>query len=168
MKKIFTLLVILLVSQKINSQQSSFVVEHCVDTSIFQPLEGLICSNDTKTKWFTMNSTYVTSTTNPIPNGFSVIKFNIGKSTQNDRLIIRFEDSKTVVLKAYEITQEYGVIMFYASVPNVHVFKNHSIKSIKYVNGDDNENFTYHPNDEEKTFFLNAFTNFIVKDVKCN
>ena len=116
-----------------------------------------------------MNPTYLTSTTNPMPNGFSVIKTSIGKSTKNDKLIIRFEDDETVLLKAYDVIEEYGgIVMFYANVPDIHVFKNHSIKSIKYISGDDNQTFTYHPNDEEKTFFSNAFTNFIVKDVKCN
>jgi hypothetical protein len=169
MKKILTLLTILSISQNISSQQSDFVVEHCTDKSTFQSTKGLICSNDTKTKWFSLIPTYLTSTTKPNPSGFSLIKLNLGKSNQNDKLIIRFEDSKTVVLKAYEVIPEYGgIIMFYASVPDVHVLKNYPIKSIKYVNNGDGQTFTYYPKDEEKTFFVNAFTNFVVKDVNCN
>jgi hypothetical protein len=52
MKKILTILAILLVSQNINSQQSEFVVEHCTNNATFQSLKGLVCSNDMKRKWF--------------------------------------------------------------------------------------------------------------------
>jgi hypothetical protein len=169
MKKILTLLAILLVSQNINSQQSEFVVEYCSVNSTFQSSKGLICSNDMRTKWFAINPTYLSSTTKPIPNGFSLIKLNIGKSTKNDKLIIRFEGNKTVVLKAYDVIPDYGgIIMFYANITDIHVFKNHTIKSIKYVNGDDGQTFTYYPDDNEKTFFLNLFTKFVIKDVKCD
>jgi hypothetical protein len=168
MKKIFTLLTILLVSQNINSQQSEFVVEYCLDSSTFQPKTGLICSNETKTKWFAMVPTYLTSTINPIPNGFSVIKLNIGKSSKTDKLIIRFSGRKTVMLKAYNIIDEYGGITnFYASVSDIYVLKNYPLTSIKYVNGLDGTSFTYQLKDAEESFFINAFTNFVVKDIKC-
>jgi hypothetical protein len=166
MKKLFILLILGI--SHITSAQSEFVVEHCADKSIFQSSKGLICSNDLKTKWFSMIPTYLSSTTKPIPNGFSLIKLNIGKSTKNDKLIIRFEGNKTVVLKAYDVIPDYGgIIMFYANISDIYVFKNHPIKSIKYLNGDDGQTFTYYPNDNEKTFFLNLFTKFVIKDVKC-
>jgi hypothetical protein len=168
MKKILTLLMIFLVAQNINSQQSEFVVEHCVDYSRFQSTKSLICSNELKTKWFTMSPTYITNTTIPVPNGVACLKLNLGKSNENDKIVIRFSGDKTVVLKAYDINPEYGgITSFYASVADIHVFQNYELKSIKYVNGFEELTFTYYPVGSEKTFFINLFTKFTVKNVNC-
>jgi hypothetical protein len=151
-----------------NSQQSSFVVNHCVGKDTFESSSGLICSNELKTRWFTMIPTYLTSTMNPIPNGFSIIKLNIGISSKNDKIIIRFSGSKTVMLKAHNVVDEYGgITSFYASVSDVYIIKNYPIKSIKYLDGTNGVSFTYQPKNGEESFFINAFTNFIVKDVNC-
>lgn len=176
MKKIFILLVILLVSQNINSQQSEFVVEHCVDKSTFQSPNGLICSNELKTKWFVMIPTYLDNTNNPIANGFSIIKFNIGKFSYNDKLIIRFSDNTSLVLTSdnegdttkSKISDVYnGTTRFNASVLDIYALKNKPINSIKYINGNDGVSFTNHVKADDKTYFIKAFTNFFVKNVKC-
>jgi hypothetical protein len=168
MKKLFILL-ILAISQLTNAQQSEFVVEHCTKLDTYKAPMGLICSNENKTKWFAMFPTYAASTTKPIPNGVSIIMMNIGKATQNDRLIIRFSDGETIVLNAYSVIPEYyNMIMFEATVRQIQVMKNYVIKSIKYLNGGDGQTFTYYPEYNEKVFFINAFNNFIVKDVNCN
>ena len=152
----------------INAQQSEFVVEHCAGKDTFHSPNGLICSNELRNKWFVMVPTYLTSTLNPMPNGFSVIKLNIGKSSSNDKLIIRFSGGKTVILKAYNLIEDYGGITnFYASVLDIHTLKNYPINSIKYVCGVDGSTFTYYPKCNEENFFINAFTNFVVIEVKC-
>jgi hypothetical protein len=72
------------------------------------------------------------------------------------------------MLKAYNIIDEYGGITnFYASVSDIYVLKNYPLTSIKYVNGLDGTSFTYQLKDAEESFFINAFTNFVVKDIKC-
>jgi hypothetical protein len=168
MKKILTLLLILFVTFKMNSQQSEFVIEHCLDKSTFHPKNPLICSNELRTKWFAMIPTYLTGTISPIPNGFSVIKYHIGKSSKTDKIIIRFSGGKTVILKAYNVIDEYGgVVTFYANVSDIYALKNYPINSIKYVDGTNGVTFTYKLKDVEKTFFVNAFNNFVVNDVKC-
>jgi hypothetical protein len=168
MKKILTLLMILLVAQNINSQQSRFVVEHCAGKDVFQSSDGLISSNELRTRWFMMIPTYLNNTINPIPNGFSVIKLNIGKTSTNDKIIIRFCDSKTVILKAYAVVNNYcETTKFYASVSDIYLLKNYPINSIKYVSGTDGSSFTHQPKNSEESFFINAFNNFEVKNVNC-
>jgi hypothetical protein len=167
MKKLFILLLICL-TQTLNAQQSLFVVEHCLGSDTYKAPSGLMCSNENKTKWFALFPTYTSNTTKPIPNGFYMIKMYIGVPTKNDRLIIRFYNGETVILNAYDVIPEYGgVIMFEATVRHIHVMKNYPIKSLKYVNGGDGKTFTYHPDNKEKEFFMNAFNNFIVNDVIC-
>lgn len=167
MKNILTLL-LLTIACNINAQQSEFIVEHCESTDTFKSPNGLICSTETRTKWFTMVPTYLTSTKTPIPSGVSTIKLGIGKPTLSDKIIIRFSGNKTVILKAYNIIDEYGGITnFYASVSDISILKNYPINSIKYVNGVDGTSFTYQPKSGEENFFINAFTNFVVKEVKC-
>lgn len=166
MKKLLTLL-LLTIACNINAQQSEFVVEHCAGKDTFQSSSGLICSNELRNKWFMMVPTYLTSTLNPIPNGFSVIKLNIGKASNSDRLIIRFSGGKKIILKAYSVVEEYGGITnFYANVSEIYSLKNYPIHSIKYVSVDETS-FIYYPKDGEKQFFINAFTNFVVKEVNC-
>jgi hypothetical protein len=166
MKKLLYLLVFLSF-QSIKAQE--FVIQHCLETNTYKAPMGLICSNETKTKWFAMTPTYAASTTKPIPNGVSIIKMNIGTATQSDRLIIRFSDGETIVLNAYSVIPEYyNMIMFEATVRQIQVMKNYVIKSIKYLNGGDGQTFTYYPDENEKVFFMNAFNNFTVKDVNCD
>lgn len=168
MKKLFILL-ILGISHITSGQQTEFVIQHCTKLDTYKAPMGLICSNESKTKWFAMTPTYAASTTKPIPNGVSIIKMNIGTATQNDRLIIRFSDGETIVLNAYSVIPDYGgIVMFEASVRQIQVMKNYVIKSIKYLNGGDGQTFTYYPDENEKIFFINAFNNFIVKDVNCD
>lgn len=168
MKKLFILL-ILGISHITTAQQSEFVIEHCTKLDTYKAPMGLICSNESKTKWFAMFPTYATNTTKPIPNGVSIIMMNIGTPTHGDRLIIRFSDGETIVLNAYSVIPEYyNMIMFEATVRQIQVMKNYVIKSIKYLNGGDGQTFTYYPEYNEKVFFINAFNNFIVKDVNCN
>jgi hypothetical protein len=176
MKKTLTLLTILLLAQNINSQQSEFVVEHCVDKSTFQSPNGLICSNELKTRWFVMIPTYLDKTINPIANGFSIMKFNIGKFSYNDKLIIRFSDDTSLVLtsdndddttKSKINDANNGTTRFTATVLNIYLLKNKPINSIKYVNGNDGVSFMNHLKGDDKSYFINAFTNFVVKNVKC-
>jgi isocitrate dehydrogenase len=87
---------------------------------------------------------------------------------------IRFPESTAIGIKPVSKEGSQRLIKKMAILPpSPFIFldktpdKNHTIKSIKYVNGDDGQTFTYYPNDNEKTFFLNLFTKFVIKDVKC-
>lgn len=167
MKKLLTLLIFFIV-YNINAQQSEFIVEHCAMNDTFKPIEGLICSNEAKTKWFNISPIYLTSTETPIPYGVLTIKFGIGKPTLSDKIVIRFSDNKTVILKAYYIIDKYGgTTNFYTNVSDISIMKTYPINSIKYINGIDGSSFTYQPKRGEENFFINAFTNFVVKEVKC-
>lgn len=167
MKKLITLL-ILFMAYNINAQQSKFVVEHCATNDTFKPREGLICSNEAKTKWFIILPIYLTSTKTPIPSGVLTIKFGIGKPTLSDKIIIRFSGGKKLILNSYNIIEDYGGITnFYANVSDISILKTYPINSIKYINGIDGSSFTYQPKRGEENFFINAFTNFVVKEVNC-
>jgi hypothetical protein len=171
MKKLIALLLVLVTIQKINSQHSEYIIEHCVNKSTFQPLEGLICSNDTKTKWIVISPTYLNNTNNPIADGFSVVKYNIGKSNTNDKLIIKFIDNTSITLsinKSKQSQNKDNMVMYYTlDVMDVYTLKNKPISIIRYVSGVKGNSFAYHVKIKEKIYIANALTNYSVKRVNC-
>jgi len=171
MKKLITLLLVLVTIQKINSQHSEYIVEHCVDKSTYQPIEGLICSNDTRNKWIVISPTYLTNTNNPIADGFSVIKYNIGKSNSNDKLIVKFIDDTSIILSINKNKQSQtkdNMVMYYTlDVMDVYTLKNKPISIIRYVSGVKGNSFAYHVKNKEKIYIANALTNYSVRQVRC-
>lgn len=157
--------------QKINSQHSEFVIEHCVNTSTFQPVEGFVCSNDNRTKWFVLSPTYLENTNNPIVDGFSILRFNIGKSNSNDKLIIKFLDNTSVILSTNKTIQSQNkdstIVYYSVDILDVYTLKNKPVSIIRYVSGVNGSSFTYHLKDSEKTYIANALTNYSVKQVRC-
>ena len=157
--------------QKINSQHSEYIVEHCVDKSTFQPIEGLVCSNDNRSKWIVMSPSYLQNTNYPIVNGFSILRFNIGKSNTNDKLIIKFVDNTSITLlvnKNLQSQNKDNTIVYYSvDILNVFALKTKPISIIRYVSGVNGSSFTYHLKESEKTYIANALTNQSVKQVKC-
>ena len=157
--------------QKVSSQQTEYIIQHCVNNSTFQPVEGLICSNDTRTKWFVISPTYLDNTSNPILNGFSILKFNIGKSNINDKLTIKFVDNTSITLsinKSKQLQNKDNTIVYYSmDVLDVYTLKNKPISIIRYVSGLNSGSFTYHVKSTEKTYIANALTNYSVKQVTC-
>lgn len=163
MKKVIIILLITLTIQKIKSQQSEYIIEHCVNKSTFQPVEGLVCSNDNKTKWFVISPTYLDNTSSPIVDGFSILKFNLGTSSANDKLVIKFIDNTLITLSSNKITQD----KYHVDVLNIYNLKNKAISYIRYVNALKGTYFIYHLKENEKTYIANALTNIVVKQVKC-
>ena len=171
MKKILLLLIMVLSIQKINSQHSEYVVEHCINTSTYQPMEGLICSNDNRTKWFIISPSYLEKTNNPIVNGFSILRYNVGKSNINDKLIIKFLDNTSITLsidKNLQSQNKDNTIVYYSiDILDVFTLKTKPISIIRYVSGVNGNSFVYHLKESEKTYLANALTNQSVKQVRC-
>ena len=165
------LLLMLITIQKINSQHSEYIVEHCVDKSTFQPIEGLICSNDNRSKWIVMSPSYLQNTNNPIVNGFSILRYNIGKSNINDKLVIKFVDNTSVTLSIDRNIQSQNtdntVVYYGVDILDVFTLKTKPVSIIRYVSGINGSSFTYHLKESEKTYIANALTNQSVKQVRC-
>jgi hypothetical protein len=171
MKKILMVLLVLITIQKINSQHSEYIVEHCVDKSTYQPIEGLICSNDTRTKWIVISPSYLQNTNNPVVNGFSILRFNIGKSNTNDKLIIKFVDNTTITVSVDKSIQSQNtdntIVCYSVDILDILTLKTKPISIIRYVSGVNGSSFTYHLKESEKTYIANALTNQSVKQVRC-
>ena len=157
--------------QKINSQHSEYVIEHCINTSTYQPMEGLICSNDNRTKWIVISPTYLQNTINPIVNGFSVLKCNVGKLNIKDKLIIKFVDNTLITLSVnknlHSQNTDNPIVYYSVDILDVFTLKTKPINIIRYVSGVNGNSFVYHLKEGEKTYIANALTNQSVKQVRC-
>ena len=156
-----------MLSMAANSQTKDFVIEHCVETKTFTTPEVLICSNDTKTKWFAIQPTYEPNNYYPMNKGFKVFKAGIGTKDNEDLLVFTFFDGSITVVKSSGKSVEDDSIIFVMTPTNLDVLRNKSVIKIRFINVVQSESFTYICRDNEGTFFTNGFTNIIIKKIKC-
>ncbi len=166
MKKILTLLMVML-SMAANSQIKEFVVEHCLETKTFTTNESLICSNESKTKWFAIQPIYEPNNYYPINKGVRVFKFGFGNINTENLLVFTFFDGSITVLKnTGEIDNENSFIFNFTEF-NLESLRTKTVTNIKFINVTQSESYTYECKDNEGSFFSNGFTNIIIKKIKC-
>lgn len=168
MKNLITLMVLFILSSfKTYSQE--YVIENCVDTKTFSTKSGLICSNEERTKWFSIQFIYNSNTANPTVNCFKVLKSNIGTYTDTGALMVfTFMDMTDIKLKARTGQLEDLTVEFNLTSNDLVQLSTKSVISIRYINGTDYKSLTYYPMNTENRFFLNALNYYTLKRIKCN
>lgn len=151
----------------VNSQTKEFVIEHCMETKSFSTPEGLICSNEDKTKWFMIQPTYQPDSYYPINKGFKVLKGGIGMSDKENLLVFTFTDETVTVVKSTGGIQEDGSLAFVLTTPNIDALRVKSVAKIRFINVNEAASFTYEMTKDNENFFSNAFTNIIIRKIRC-
>ena len=156
---------LMFVSMSIISQNNAqYVIKKCINDKSFQASEGVVCSDEMKMKWFMILPAFVTDKDQPIPSGVSVVKSGIGSCSKNDLLVITFDDHSRIILRSvnYDIVCDTW-IKFITTPSDINLLGIKTIDTIRYVNGNELKSFTYYMKKEnEKAFFIDAYTNFIV------
>lgn len=161
---------LMFMSMDVNSQNSTqYVIKKCITDKSFQPSEGIICSDEMKMKWFMILPNYSSNKEYPIPDGFSIVKSGIGACSKNDLLVITFTDHSRIILRSTNYDLECNTwTKFKIDASDMRLLELKSIDTIRYVNGNELKSFTYYmKNDKEKDFFINVYTNFIIKPDYC-
>lgn len=166
MKKILTLLMLTLWIG-VNSQTKEFIIEHCMETKTFTSPEGLICSNEERSKWFMIQPTYQPDSYYPINKGFKVIKSGIGMNDKEDLLVFTFTDETVTVVKSINGPQEDGSLAFVLTTANIDALRVKTVSRIRFINVNDAASFTYEMTKDNENFFSNAFTNIIIRKIRC-
>ena len=159
---------LLLTLTYVGAYAQEYVIEHCVENRTFNSNDGLICSNEDKTKWFMIQIIYKPNTNYPMVDGLSVVKLNIGNGDEGDLLVFTFADSSVIKVKARTGLLPDFRILFNLTSNDIDALMNKSIVSIRFINGSDYKSFTYYTKDSENIFFLNALKFYTLKRIKCN
>lgn len=151
MKKLY-ILILLLLSFISNAQQEQPVILKKESTPTM-----LICSNEERTKWFTILPSFKKYNGITEKSYLTTIKLNIGKCSNRDLLIFTFVDGKSMTLRSnLELNCDNIIEVTFALNPiQIGVLEMKSVKSIRYVNGNDRSSFLYKLTTIDKDFFKN-------------
>ena len=168
MKKVLLTVALLLALNTSYSQSRKVVIDKCINKSEIYGPTGMICSNLNKTKWFTMTPTYRLDGSRLSCDGMWVIRMDIGNLSKEDQIFITFTDGTKLRLESgIELTSEKS-IYFKLTDLEFTLLKSKEIQSARYINGNDFCSFQYNMTGDEKTYFINLFTNYYIRDVYCD
>jgi hypothetical protein len=151
-----------------SQQKSPYIINKCANNGSFQASEGLICSDELRTKWFCLVPSYVSENGKPVISSFSVIKMGIGSCSKNDLLVISFTDHSRVIIRSINFNLECETwIKFSLNTYAIKSLESKTIRAIQYVNGNEMKSFSYVLDAKENNFFINALTNYVIIDAYC-
>ena len=168
MKKVLISLAILLSSYTVSSQSRKVVIDKCINKLDIHGPTGVICSNLNRDKWFTLLPNYRLDGNKLSMSGFLVLKLNIGSMSKEDQLFFSFKDGTKLRLESGgELTLENGVFFTLTDL-EFAILKEKEIDTVRYINGNDFSSFQYKMVGEEKTYYINLFTNYYIREVYCD
>ncbi len=168
MKKVLISLSIILLSHTLSSQSRKVVIDKCINKSDLHGPTGVICSNLNRDKWFTLVPKYQLDGNKLSMSGFLVIKLNIGSMSKEDQLFFSFKDGTKLRLESGGSLSLDNSVLFTLTDLEFAILKEKEIDTVRYINGNDFSSFQYKMVDEEKTYFINLFNNYYIREVYCD
>ena len=168
MKKVLLSISLLLALNTSYSQNKKVVVDRCINKSEITGPTGVICSNITKTKWFTLTPSYRLDGSRLSCAGLMVIRMNIGDFSKEDQLFFSFKDGTKLRLESTGELSSDKTIYFTLTDLEFTILKTKEIDSVRYINGNDFASFQYKMSGDESTYYVNLFTNYYIRDVYCD
>lgn len=168
MKKVLISLAVLLSSYTISSQSRKVVIDKCINKTELHGPTGVICSNFNRDKWFSLTPLYFLEGNRLSFNTFMVIRMGIGTLSKEDQLFFVFKDGTKLRLESGgELSSDYTVY-FKLTELEFTILKSREIETVRYINGNDFSSFQYTMVGEEKTYFVNLFNNYYIREVYCD
>ena len=168
MKKILISLAILLSSYTVSSQSRKVVIDKCINKTEVHGPTGVICSNSNRDKWFTLTPIYALDGNRLSMSGFLVIRLGIGSMSKEDQLFFSFKDGSKLRLESGgSLTLDNSVLFTLTDLEFV-ILKEKEIDTVRYINGNDFSSFQYKMVGEEKTYYINLFNNYYIREVYCD
>jgi hypothetical protein len=115
----------------------------------------LICSNETRDKWFMIMPHFKEYNGITVKSFLTTMKLNIGKCSKRDVLTFTFVDGKYMSVRSNVDLTCGGIvdITFPLNPVQVGVLEMKSIKSIRYVNGNDGTSYLHTLKESDKDYF---------------
>lgn len=172
MKKTIISALVLLSISTYSQIKKPFVIEHCkdnmTDKEYYFSSKKLICSNAEKTKGFTISPSFKKVNNELTKNGLILLNVNIGNCDENDQLIFLFDDDSKIILTSWNKFNCDGNAYFNISDEQYDSLSTKLIKTIRFVNGFKYDTFTKSLTITEKDYFVNAYSNYEIKEIDCN
>ena len=149
-----------------------FVIEHCVDKmtdkEYYLASKNFVGSNIQKTEGFSITPHFKNVDGKIAQNNLILKNIGIGNCDEKDSLIFLFEDGTKITITSWNKFNCEGKAYFDLTEDDLEMLKTKHISTIRFVNGYSFESLTYNLKKEEKGFFINVFTNYIIKEISCD
>jgi hypothetical protein len=171
MKKLF-LNLLLLISLSAFSQSEPFIIQHCkdkmTDREYYLSESKIICANPEKTKGFTITPNFRATNGKMSNSGFICKSVNVGKCVEKDNLIFLFEDDTKITLTSWNDFNCDGNSYFNFTNSELRDFSSKKVIIIRFMNGRTYDTFTYKLQDDQKDYFIRAYTNQKIVEINCS
>ena len=168
MKKVLLSISLLLALNTSYSQNRKVVIDKCINKSDIHGPTGVICSNFNRDKWFTLTPNFQLDGNRLSMSGFLVIRMGIGNLTKEDQLFFSFKDGTKLRLELGGELNSETTVFFKLTDLEFSILKLKEIDTVRYINGNDFSSFQYSMVGEEKTYFINLFNNYYIREVYCD
>jgi hypothetical protein len=172
MKKLLLNFVLLISLSAFSQTTTPFIIEHCkdkmTDKEYFFSQKKLICANPEKTKGFTVIPSFRADNGTMINNGFLCKNVNIGSCDEKDTLIILFEDDTKITLTSWNKFNCEGNVYFNLTDSEIKDLSTKKMSSIRFSNGYSYESLTSVLKQDQKDYFIRAYTMQKVIEVDCS
>jgi hypothetical protein len=172
MKKLLLNLVLLVSLSAFSQTPTAFVIEHCkdkmTDKEYYFAQRKLICANPEKTKGFTVIPNFKADNGQMVNNGFMCKNVNIGSCDENDTLIILFEDETKITLTSWNKFNCEGNAYFDFTDSQLKDLSTKKVSTIRFSNGRSYESLTVVLKEDQKDYFIRAYTNNKIIEVDCS
>ena len=172
MKKLLLNLVLLVSLSAFSQTPTAFVIEHCkdkmTDKEYYFAQRKLICANPEKTKGFTVIPNFKADNGQMVNNGFMCKNVNIGSCDENDTLIILFEDETKITLTSWNKFNCEGNAYFDITDSQLKDLSTKKVSTIRFSNGRSYESLTVVLKEDQKDYFIRAYTNNKIIEVDCS
>ena len=163
MKKVLLTFLLMLTINLTFTQNTKSVITHYINTAEITGPIGVICSNELKTKWFTLTPIYKLNNDVLSCSGLVVLKSNIGIACKKATLVFSFKDRTKLWLTSNFELKPYGSLYFELSEVEFLLFKSKEIDYVRYINGIDNESFLYKMNGSEGRYYVDLFNDYYIQ-----
>jgi hypothetical protein len=138
------------------------------DKEFYFSQRKLICANPEKTKGFTVLPNFKAENGGMKNNGFMCKNVNIGSCDENDSLIILFDDDTKITLTAWNKFNCEGNAYFDFSDSQLTDLSTKKVNTIRFTNGRSYESLTITLKQDERDYFVRAFSNQKIIEVDCS
>lgn len=172
MKKTILSVTALLTFSAYSQIAKPFVIEHCIDKmtdkEYYFATKNFVGSNTQKTQGFVITPHFKKEDDKVVQNGLILKNVGIGNCDEKDNLIFLFEDDFKLTITSWNKFNCEGKVYFALSDDDLEILKSKTILAIRFVNGYNYESLTYNLKKEEKRFFINVYSNHIIKEISCD
>jgi hypothetical protein len=152
--------------------EKQFVIEHCIDKmtdrEYFLSTKNFVCANTQKTQGFVITNSFKGVDGKLEQNGFILKNIGIGNCDENDELIFLFDDESKITITSWNKFNCDGKAYFNLRDSEYDLLKSKKVTAIRFKNGYSYESLTYTLKREEQGFFINVYSNNVIKEVNCD